>query len=110
MSLPINKLSLPLTVDSHGIVRVGATRVTLDTVVGAFQRGATAEEIVQDYSSLRLGDVYAAITFYLQNRSAVDAYLRDLRQKGEEIQHRMEAQSDPAEFRKRLLERRRETA
>ena len=110
MSLTIDKLSVPLHVDSHGVVRVGGTRVTLDTVAGAFQRGATAEEIVQNYSSLRLEDVYATITFYLQNQPAVDAYLQEQRQKGDEIQYQIEARSDSAEFRQRLLARRKETA
>lgn len=110
MTLRIDKLSVPLTADSHGVIRVGGTRVTLDTVVGAFQRGATAEEIVQSYSSLRLEDVYAVITFYLQNRPDVDAYLTEQRQKGDEIQRQIQARSDVAEFRQRLLARRKETA
>jgi hypothetical protein len=37
--------------DADGVVRVAGTRVTLDTVVGAFDTGATAEEIAQQYSS-----------------------------------------------------------
>ena len=43
---------IPLTVDAHGVLRVGNTRVTLDTVLAAFADGATAEEIVQQYPSL----------------------------------------------------------
>ena len=38
---------LPLTVDEGGVVRVGKTRVTLDTLVAAFFDGATPEEIAQ---------------------------------------------------------------
>lgn len=33
--------------DADGVVRVGGTRVTLDTIVFAFEEGATAEEITQ---------------------------------------------------------------
>lgn len=36
MSLTIVNEVLPLTVDVAGVVRVGGTRVTLDTVVAAF--------------------------------------------------------------------------
>jgi uncharacterized protein (DUF433 family) len=110
MSFTIENLSVPLVVDPQGVVRVGGTRVTLDTLVGAFQRGSTAEEIVQDFSSLRLDDVYVAIAFYLRNRPAVDAYMQEQRQKGDEIQRQIETRSDPAEFRQRLLARRKETA
>jgi uncharacterized protein (DUF433 family) len=40
---------IPLAEDSHGVYRVGGTRVTLDLLVHAFNRGATAEEIVQKF-------------------------------------------------------------
>src|SRR4051812_18254260 len=35
---------IPLAVDAHGVLHVGNTRVTLDTVLAAFADGATAEE------------------------------------------------------------------
>jgi len=36
---------MPLRLDKDGVARVGATRVTLDTVVAAFHNDATPEEI-----------------------------------------------------------------
>lgn len=42
---------LPLETDADGVVRVGDTRVTLDTIIMAFTDGATAEEIAQQYPS-----------------------------------------------------------
>ena len=36
---------LPLETDGDGVVRVGNTRVTLDTIIMALTDGATAEEI-----------------------------------------------------------------
>ena len=36
---------MPIHTDANGVVRVAGTRVTLDTLVGAFETGATAEEI-----------------------------------------------------------------
>ena len=47
MTLTIATEPIPLRMDSDGVVRVGKTRVTLDTVVAAFVEGATAEEIAQ---------------------------------------------------------------
>lgn len=38
--------AIPLTLDAHGVYRVGGSRVTLDLVVRAFQSGDTPEEIV----------------------------------------------------------------
>ena len=45
MSLAIAPESLPLIEHTDGVIRVGGTRVTLETVVEAFNEGATAEEI-----------------------------------------------------------------
>ena len=110
MGLAIEKLSVPLREDAEGVVRVGGTRVTLHTLVGAFRNGATPEAIVQDYSSLALGDVYTTIAFFLQNRAEVEAYLQEQERKGAEVQRQVEARCDPTEFRQRLLARRKETA
>jgi len=63
---------LPFETDAHGVVRVGHTRVTLDTIVMAFTEGATAEEIAQQYPSLQLADIYSVIGYYLRHRSEVD--------------------------------------
>ena len=61
--------------DDDGVLRVGGTRVTLDTVVAAFEAGSTCEEIVQQYSSLRLADIYVVVGYYLTHRSELQEYL-----------------------------------
>ena len=38
---------------------------SLDTVVGAFCDGATAEEIAEEYPALSLARVYATVAYYL---------------------------------------------
>ena len=60
--LEIQPINLPLAADSNGVIKIAGSRVTLDTVVGAFIRGATAEEIAQQYPSITLADVYATIS------------------------------------------------
>ena len=52
------------------------TRVSLDSVVYAFLRGAAPEGIVQSFPVLRLEEVYGAITFYLGHQEDVHLYLR----------------------------------
>ena len=49
---------VPIHTDAHGVVRVAGTRVTLETIVDAFETGATAEEIAQQYPTVPLVDVY----------------------------------------------------
>jgi uncharacterized protein (DUF433 family) len=97
----------PLRTDADGVVRIGATRVTLDTVVGAFLNGCTAEEIVTKYPSLDLGDVYAVIAHYLHHRSAVDAYLAERATEARAVRDEVERRSPAADLRERLLARKR---
>ena len=73
---------MPLQVDSDGVMRVGGTRVTLDTVIAIFEQGATAEEIVQRFPTLDLADVYFAIGYYLRHRQEVDDYLSHIHKSG----------------------------
>jgi uncharacterized protein (DUF433 family) len=105
MTLMISTLNVPLKVDKDNVVRIGDTRVTLDTVVTAFQKGATAEEIVQQYPSLELADVYSVIGYYLQRRSEVENYLGQRRRQINLVRSENEAKYDPQGIRDRLLAR-----
>lgn len=79
MSLEIQTDPVPLETGEAGVVRVCGTRVPLDTVVEAFRDGASAEEIVEQYPSLQLADVYAIISYYLRHSAEVDDYLAQQR-------------------------------
>lgn len=105
MELIIERTVTPLAADTHGVVRVGNTRVTLETVVHAFLDGAAAEEIVLQYPALRLADVYATITYYLQHKTQVDAYLHDRKRAARQVQEHVEANHSPDGVRARLLAR-----
>jgi uncharacterized protein (DUF433 family) len=104
-TLQIQPVSLPLAFDKNGVVKVGGTRVTLDTVVKAFTRGATAEEIAQQYPSVSLPDVYATISYYLQNRVQVDSYLEKQKKQAVAVRRENETRLDPHGIRERLLAR-----
>ncbi len=103
MAISIATESIPLKVEADGVIRVGNTRVTLDTVIIAFLEGATAEEIAQQHSSLDLADVYAAIGYYLRRRSEIEAYLRQRQKQAEKAQKENERRFDPQGVRARLL-------
>jgi uncharacterized protein (DUF433 family) len=106
MAFSIAPERVPLTVDARGVVRVGGTRVTLDTVVGAFLEGATAEDIVSQYPSVDLADVYAAISYYLRHRSEVASYLEERSRTARTVRERAERRCPPEGLRARLLARR----
>jgi uncharacterized protein (DUF433 family) len=86
-------------------MRVGDTRVTLDTIIHTFEQGHTAEEIVSHYPVLRLADVYAVIAYYLNNQATVEDYLRRQREEAQKTWELIEAKSDYQTFRERLLAR-----
>jgi len=102
-------LTVPLTVTEFGTIRVGGSRVSLDSVVHHFNLGATPEQIVQSFPSLGLAEVYAAIAYYLTRREEVEDYLQ--RQEAEADDLRRRTESDPghqaatAELRRRLAAR-----
>ncbi|MBJ7898817.1 MAG: DUF433 domain-containing protein [Cyanobacteria bacterium RI_101] len=108
MTLAIVAEPVPLKVNEDGVILVGKTRVTLDTVVAVFNQGATAEEIVYRYPSLSLADVYATIAYYLKHQLQVEAYLQQRRQRSQEIREMNQARFDPQGLRDRLLARRTE--
>ena len=88
------------------MLRVGKTRVPLDTVVYAFSQGASAEEIVMSYPTLELGDVYAVINYYLHDRAEVDAYLSHRAAEASRIKEENEKRCPQNGIRARLLARR----
>ena len=105
MTLEISARPVPLSLDSEGVARVGGTRVTLDTVVDAFKRGATAEEIAQQYPSMQLSDIYSVLGYYLHQREEIEAYLGGRSADSEAIRSEIESLFDPAGIRDRLVSR-----
>ena len=97
---------VPIHTDAVGVVRVAGTRVTLDTIVGAFDNGATAEEIALQYPSVPLADVYSVITYYLRHKADVCAYLRTRQEQAELVRAEVETRFPSTGLRERLLSRR----
>ena len=75
MAFTIEADPVPLTATDNGVVRVTGTRVTLDSLVYAFEEGATAEEIALRYPTLRLVDIYSVIAYFLNHQDEVKVYL-----------------------------------
>ena len=105
MVLELKTPAIPFRTDNDGTIRVGNSRVRLETVVYAFNQGHTAEEIMSHYPVLNLTDVYAAISYYLNNREEIDAYIRQQETEGDKIQYEFESKPGYKVFRERLLTR-----
>ena len=68
-------MSKEYVAQQEGTYRIAGTRVSLDSVVYAFRRGASPESIQRSYPSLTLEQIYGAITFYLSHQEEIDQYL-----------------------------------
>jgi len=99
-------LTVPITTDRDGVYRIGKTRVRLETVIYAFNEGATPEEIISQYPTLDLEDIYAVIAYYMKNRSEIDAYDKQRGENALEVRKQIEANPKYQAFRERLLSRR----
>ena len=105
MPTAIKAEPFPLVEDADGVIRVGNTRVTLETIIGAFNDGASAEEIACQYPSVDLADIYAAITYYLRHRSEVEGYLQKQGERSEAVKRENLARFSQPGIRERLLAR-----
>lgn len=95
----------PLRTDTYGVIRVGKTRVTLDTLVATYFEGCTAEEIADQYPALGIAEIYSAIGYYLNHKAELDQYLEQRRIEGEQIRREVEARFPQKGLREMLLAR-----
>lgn len=106
MSLTLEMPVLPIRPDERGVMRVGGTRVRLDTVVTAWRHGSSPEQIAENFDTLDLADVYAVIGYYLNHSAEIDDYLEKNRLEGEALRAENERRFPQAGLRDRLLARR----
>jgi uncharacterized protein (DUF433 family) len=105
MTLTLHPEAPPLTQSEDGVVRITGTRIPLERVIRAFLNGATPEQILLDYDTLSLPQVYGAVNYYLQHRDEVDAYLAAEEQASAAIRSFAERRFDSTGLRARLLAR-----
>src|SRR5215207_9512155 len=100
---------MPLVVTEQGTIRIKGSRVSVDSIIHHFKLGATAEQIVQSFPSLTLGDVYSSIAYYLSNRQETEEYLKEQTVAADNLQGQLESkpeyQAEIAELRSRMLGR-----
>jgi uncharacterized protein (DUF433 family) len=70
-------------------------RVSLDSIVYAFNEGRSPEAIQEEFPSVRPSQIYGAIAFYLDHKDEVDSYLAATEREFEAGGMPM-AQADPA--------------
>ena len=70
---------------------MAGVRISLDSIVYAYKRGETPQQILEDFPLLdKLSRVYGAIAFYLDNQEMVEEYLTEQQRLFDEAANRPE--------------------
>jgi uncharacterized protein (DUF433 family) len=91
-------------------IRIKGHRIGIESILNKYLAGQTAEQIASQCDTLRPLDIYATITYYLQNRDEIDAYLARVAQLATEDMARSDAQPSAAVLRLRKLREERDVA
>ena len=85
--------TIPLTLWKDGTIRVKGSRLLIDMIVNAHNRGECPEAIAEAFPSATVAEIYSIIAYYLNNKSKIDKYLMKREKEAEEIWKKIE--SDP---------------
>jgi len=105
MAIVIDANPVPLEATGDGVFRIAGTRVTLDTIIAAFNHGESPESIAEQYPTVALESIFSIITFYLRRRAEVDDYLAARKVEREEIRRQSQERWPNDGIRDRLLQR-----
>ena len=95
----------PFRWDEVGGIRIGSSRVTLDSLLASYDNGSTPEEIAIQFSVLRLEDIYTSIAYYLNHRQEIDSYLEQRDQQAQQLRQQLTQKHNLVDLRQRLLTR-----
>ena len=97
--------SPPFRWDEAGGIRIGSSRVTLDSILASYHNGSTPEEIAIQYSVVRLEDIYSTIAYYLNHRQEIESYLEQRSQQSQQLRQQLSQKHNLVDLRQRLLAR-----
>lgn len=84
-------------------IRVRGHRVGLDLILSRYLTGHTPEDIASEFHSIRLEDVYAAITYYLHNQDVLDPWLNQIHETAKRSMTEHDTHPAPVAARMRAL-------
>ena len=94
-----------LRVDRDNVIRVGRTRVTLDTLITVYEQGYSPEEIVESFNTLDPNHVCEVIVLYHRHHREVRSYLEEGERIGEEIRRHLKPVLPSRDFKDRIVPR-----
>ena len=98
---------VPLTLWQDGSIRVKGTRLLIDMIVEAHNRGECPEEIFESFPSdiYTVADIYSIIAYYLTHRTKIDKYIAKREKEAEKIWKKIESDPNYKKNRLKLKER-----
>ena len=89
-------------------IRIKGHRIGIDDVIKYYLDGYSPDQILEELPSLNLEKIYATLTYYLQNRRQMDAYMLRLAKWREERYQEWLANPSPLALRLREIKAQRE--
>ena len=71
----VREAEVPLVVWADGSVRLRETRLTVESVLGAYLRGQTPEEIAEAFPPTQAGEIRCIVAYFHRNRAELESYL-----------------------------------
>lgn len=105
-SLPLDPEPVPLDRWPDGTVRLRGSRTPFYLFVGAFDRGATPDQLAEQYDLLSLADIYTLIAYRLRHQAAVARYLAGVSDHAAEVRRKLDALYGPQPTKADFLARR----
>lgn len=97
-------VAVPLEQNEQGVIRVSGTRVSLDSILHAYyNEGATAEEIVLQFPTCSIENIYTIISWALNNPEFVNEYLYTQRKHRNQLENEIKQTYPTNNLRSRLL-------
>lgn len=83
--------NVPLELWKDGTIRVKGTRLLLDMIIHAHNRGEIPEDIADSFPAASVADVYAIIAYYLNNKKKINRYLAKQEREAEKVRKMLES-------------------
>lgn len=98
MTLTLETMPVPLVRSEDGTIRIKGSRVTLETLLGAYIRGDSPEEIHEGFPAIDLGDIFTVIAYYFHNKAEVEQYLAAQEVASAEIEKKFAERRSPTQI------------
>jgi len=95
-----------IQVDDKGVARISGTRMKVtDLVLDKMANHSTPEEMANQFPPLTLGQIHAALTYYYEHQTELDAQIERDRSVAEQMHSRAPAPPSRKELSDRLVAR-----